>query len=475
MKFRLDDDVRRGIVEGYTPRWKPYSPAGHGEPLRGYEPYLTRDSSEPEELIKEDIGQFMDRFLIVPLRTMVLRTNEDGRTADHLQYQAALWLILLYNPFPHYEFMRKRELKPQDLRSPHKLGYDREAISSAKLAGRVTEEFRGLPTDPLDFLSFFAGSVEEDDPETLMRQALFVQPLDFTQLNDPAYLAYRDQALHEWEEHAIRVTGGPEGTGRVIRDLKRKWREANPDQERHLHLDAVDTWHHAMELGFREVYRRCRKELTRPERRLFQLPYFRHPRWYPFLLGLNEGLVASFLELDPTLERRIFQRLILRMPPDSPQADEEILRYWKAFLKVYAWAIEAMTLTRQEEETLRAERKAHQRGRRVSAEEPLPGFKDLTYRDVIEDADVESRPDQQTFQKLMRSFHKGALPPLIREYCVEDAKYLLPELEDNPPTQEELARHLGVSHQAVSKGRARAIQRLMAGFKREGLRRDDLL
>ncbi len=226
-----------------------------------------------------------------------------------------------------------------------------------------------------------------------------------------------------------------------------------------LYADAKDSAVEVEAAVYKLLLRKIWRQISRPERRLFILMYFRLP-------GLNrriaahEGVIVSFYSgMDKSTKALILLWLVFRvrkwrgLEVNGP----ELHRRWRAYLR----------FRRPWEEIVRDEEAEHKRtfndpNRRETLDAPLRGKRRRAYGlGTREEAD----PDDLA-QKVF-ALQVGKVDAWTDSYCTAQQRHYIHERFVEERSETEIANDQGVSQQAVSKVIIAGLRRIRKGLERD--------
>jgi hypothetical protein len=232
-----------------------------------------------------------------------------------------------------------------------------------------------------------------------------------------------------------------------------------------LQREAESVYQGVLDYAFKEIYRKIRRHMTVPERRLYGLLYFRLPIFNGNVAVVNPLIMSFFADMDDQTQALILLVLVFKRREwgGEKNLDKEVERRWRAYLKFYPYWLEII-----QDEDRQAKRQHTIQKCTLSLHHPDPekARKKLTLEKIL--SDPKSSP-ANVLQAVVLG-NGEMLEDWARKYCtVKQAVHVVRKFRDEK-TETEIAEEEGITQQAVSKS-------IRSGYKRirEGLIRDGVL
>jgi hypothetical protein len=232
-----------------------------------------------------------------------------------------------------------------------------------------------------------------------------------------------------------------------------------------LQREAEGVYHGVLDYAFKEVYRKIRRGMTVPERRLYALLYFRQPLFNYHVAAVNPIITSFFMDMDLQTQALIILVLGFKVREwgGEKDLDKELERRWRAYLRFYPYWVEII-----QDEEREAKRQQGARRKTLSLHHPIFTDEDgheLRLEDVI--ADPQSKP--ANFLQAVTLEGGAMLGDWAKTYCTpKQATHVVGRFRD-AKTETEIAKENGISQQAVSKSICAAFKRIREGLMRDGV------
>jgi hypothetical protein len=231
-----------------------------------------------------------------------------------------------------------------------------------------------------------------------------------------------------------------------------------------LHREADDVYQGVLDYAFKLVYRKVRRSLTRLERRVFQLLYFRQPIFGGRVAAMDPIVISFFTGMDGETQLLIFLVLVLKRNElgESENLDKKLERRWRAYLRFYPYWLMLL----QEEDRQKKRSKAIH-GKTLSLDAPTlrdSSGRELSMKDTV--ADPKNKPTD-----LLQAFvsaSQGMLGGWADKYCTTTQARHLTRFADGS-TETAIAQEEEITQAAVSKSIKAALRRVRQGLIADGL------
>jgi Xaa-Pro aminopeptidase len=232
-----------------------------------------------------------------------------------------------------------------------------------------------------------------------------------------------------------------------------------------LQREAESVYHGVLDYAFKEVYRKIRRYMTVPERRLYALLYFRQPLFNYHVAVTNPIITSFFTNMDAETQTLILLVLVFKMREwgGEKDLDKELERRWRAYLRFYPYWVEII----QDEER---EAKRQQGAQRKTLSLHHPIFTDEDGNELRLEDTLAGPPSKPANLLQAVTLEDGAmLEHWAKTYCTaKQAIHVVRRFRDGK-TETEIAKENGISQQAVSKSIRAACKRIGEGLIRDGV------
>jgi hypothetical protein len=231
-----------------------------------------------------------------------------------------------------------------------------------------------------------------------------------------------------------------------------------------LHREADNVYQGVLDYAFKLVYRKVRRSLTRLERRVFQLLYFRQPIFGGRVAAMDPIINSFFTGMDGETQVLIFLVLVLKCNElgASENLDMELERRWRAYLRFYPYWLMLL-----QEEDRQKKRSTGIQGKTLSLDasaKPDSSGRLLPLKDTVPDPKNKPTDLLQAFV----STSQGMLGGWADHYCTPTQARHLKKFADGS-TETAIAQKEGISQAAVSKSIKAALQRVRKGLIADGV------